>query len=864
MKKLFLTGFLVLIAFLKANSAVQLLAPANNERCQDTSVQFIWSPVSGAISYSLTVSYYSDLSNPILDSSGITTTQVNVHLPGFNVQYYWKVTAILNLSPLQTDESPIWNFTTKPSAPQALAPSSNSSCNPLKVTFRWSSVNNAMNYRLQISNTNLFLTILKDTIVTSTEALVTVPNYNTKYYWRLSATTNYNCTTYYSAVDSFRTNRVPPTLLTPNDNVTSIWGDIDFSWNVPVNANSYNLQISTAPDFSIVLYDEITSDKNLTKSITDFNTRFYWRVKAVYTDCETDFSPVFTFLTAYDSPKNLYPLRDTQCISNKVDFIWDNVNGAQSYRLQVSPGMVFNADSLVVDTLIKARTFSYYFGASLQYYSWRVRAEDATNVGLWSDTMRFQTTFAPPKHISPANGTETSKTVVFKWTKDIMGSTFNLQVSDTTNFNLFSHRIFDLQNLTEDSIVLTLPHFNKVYYWRVQASDAYCRSDWSQPTSFKVKLQKPLLVFPSNNAIKMPLKVTFEWSKPEGAETYQIVVATDPQFRDIVQGRVGLTINKVTISGFDPSTKYYWRVRAVNAEDTSRWSDVYAFTTGPNPLEIPTLISPVNNSDNQPTTLRLVWSSVPKALYYQLQVARDLQFSQIDFDVKNIEDTTYLLNNLNTSTEYFWRVLAYNDSSTSQWSSIWRFRTVPPAPVGPVLLILPQNETVGVNVSLSLIWNVVNYAYYYHLQVATDPNFVESSLVVNDSTLLQPTKIVSDLEYNTQYFWHVRAYNPGGSTSWSDTWWFKTMVSSVEDEDLNAFLVFNPNTKELMINLLGLDSDNPPLKIEVLDLLGKVVFSKNLESENSTLSVDLANLSKGVYFVQITTRRGLIKTRIIL
>jgi hypothetical protein len=110
----------------------------------------------------------------------------------------------------------------------------------------------------------------------------------------------------------------------------------------------------------------------------------------------------------------------------------------------------------------------------------------------------------------------------------------------------------------------------------------------------------------------------------------------------------------------------------------------------------------------------------------------------------------------------------------------------------------------------------------------------------------------------------VRAYNPGGSTSWSDTWWFKTMVSSVEDEDLNAFLVFNPNTKELMINLLGLDSDNPPLKIEVLDLLGKVVFSKNLESENSTLSVDLANLSKGVYFVQITTRRGLIKTRIIL
>lgn len=865
MRRLSINFFVLIFLIYNAFATVDLISPPNNFRCQDNDVSFVWSPYpGGARSYALRVSTYPDLSNPVLDTSMLTTTQVDVTLPGANVQYYWRVIAVVNPDPLVLDSSDIWTFTTMPYPPQTIAPESNSNCNSLEVYFRWSSVNDAQSYRLQISNTEWFLTIIKDTVVTSTQATVRVPNYDTKYYWRVSATTNYGCTTYYSIVDSFKTNRMPPVLLQPNDSITSIWGDISFSWNVPINANSYNLQISTDPNFSIVQYDEVTSNKSLIKTITDFNTRFYWRVKAVYSDCETDYSRVFTFLTAYDSPKNLYPLRDTQCISNKVDFLWDNVSGAKSYRLQVSPGMEFKADSLILDTLIKTRTFSYYFDASLQYYSWRVRAEDEGNVGLWSDTMRFQTTYAPPKHIYPPNGVETSKTVVFKWTKDIPGSTFNLQVSDTTNFNLFSHRIFDLENLTADSIVLTLPHFNKVYYWRVQALDAYCRSDWSKPTSFKVKLQKPELTFPLNNSIKVPLKVTFEWTKPEGAESYQIVVSTDPLFRSIVQGRVGLTTNTVTISGFEPSTKYYWRVRAINPEDTSRWSDVFSFTTGPNPLEIPNLIAPLNNSEYQPTTLRLVWSSVPKALYYQLQVARDLQFTSTDFDIKNIEDTTYLLTNLESSTEYFWRVLAYNDSSTSLWSSVWRFRTVPPAPVGPVLLILPQNETVGLGVSISFIWNVVPYAYYYHLQVAKDPNFLETSLVVDDSTLIQPTKIVSDLEYNTQYFWHVRAYNPGGSTSWSDTWWFKTMVSSVEDEDLKAFLVFNPISRELIINMLELDSEFTPLKLEILDLLGNVVISKSIDSKTYSVSFDLANLSKGVYFVQIIGKSGLIKTKIII
>lgn len=834
-----------------AYSIVNLISPLNNFRCQDYSVEFIWEQYPGGVrSYALRVSTYPDLSNPILDTSNLTTTSVIVNLPGANVQYYWQVKAIINPNPLVLDTSDIWTFTTMPYPPSTIEPQSNSTCQPLTVHFRWSPVNNAQSYRVQISNTEWFLNILKDTIVTTTQADIKVANWNTKYFWRVSATTNYGCTTYYSIVDSFKTNRTPPSQLEPADSINSIWGPINFAWDVPANANVYNLQISTQPDFAVVLYDEITSNKAFTKFINDYNTRFYWRVKAVYSDCETEFSKVRTFLTAYEPPTNLFPPNDTSCLSNSVTFSWGKVNGATSYRLQVFESDSIDFQKIVIDTLISTMQFSYYFDKSLQYYSWRVRAEDANNTGLWSDIMRFQTTFAPPKHIYPINGQETSITVKLAWQRDIPFSTFELQVSDTNNFNLLLHRIYDLSGLTTDTLTIKLPRFNKKYWWRLRASDAYCKSDWSTPTYFVVKLQKPNLTSPANNAKKQPLKITFEWDKPEGAETFEIIIARDLDFRKIYTGRYGIITNSVTISEFEPSTQYFWKVRAINKEDTSRWSDVYSFTTGPKSLEAPYLLFPSNNSDNLPLSLSFRWSNVPNSKYYQLQIAKDLQFKDIFDDIVNIPDTSYLVSNLEVMTEYFWRVLAYNDSASSSWSTIWRFRTQPPLPSGPVYLSIPPNESNGTNVTLSLIWHPVQYAEFYHLQVATDEDFTQSSLALDDSTLIQPQKYLTGLQYDTKYFWRVRGYNAAGSTPWSDTWWFKTMVSAVE-VDSQVFLIwYNPLENSLQISTKG---ELSTFKIQMFDVFGREIFTGSFDDGLNSISIPSNKLSQGLYFFIIRT-----------
>ncbi len=845
-----LVAFFIITEF--AYSIVNLVSPMNNFRCQDYSVEFIWEPYPGGVrSYALRVSRYQDLSNPILDTSNLTTTSVIVNLPGANVQYYWQVKAIINPNPLVIDSSEIWTFTTMPYPPSTIEPQSNSNCHPLTVRFRWSPVNDARSYRVQISKTEWFLNILKDTVVTTTQADIKLPNWDTKYYWRVSATTNYGCTTYYSIVDSFKTNRTPPTLLEPADSITSIWGPINFAWNVPAIANVYNLQISTQSDFSIILYDEITSNPSLVKFINYYNTRFYWRVKAVYNDCETEFSKTRTFLTAYEPPTNLYPPNDTFCVSNLITFSWGRVNGATTYRLQVSQSDTFDLNRIVIDTLVTSRQFTHYFDKSLQYYTWRVRAEDPGNTGLWSDTSRFQTTFAPPKHINPSNGQETSVTVKLAWKRDIPFSTFELQVSDTNNFNLLQHRIYDLSGLTTDTFTIKLPHFNRKYWWRLRASDAYCKSDWSAPTYFLTKLQKPNLISPPNNAKKQPLKITFEWDKPEGWETFEIIISKDVDFRKIKTGRYGIVTNSVTISEFEPSTQYYWKVRAINKEDTSRWSDVFSFTTGPKSLEVPNLLYPLNNSDNLPLTFSFTWSNVPNSKYYQLQIAKDLQFNNIIEDIVNIPDTSYLISNLEVMTEYFWRVLAYNDSASSPWSNIWRFRTQPPLPNGPVYLSIPPNESMGTNVSLSLIWSPVQYAEFYHLQVATEEDFTQAGIVLDDSNLIQPQKYLTSLQYDTKYFWRVRAYNSAGSTPWSDTWWFKTMVSVVEDGNTLFLVSYNPIENSIQISA---NNELNFAKIQVFDTYGREIFVGSFDNRLNAISLPCHKLSHGLYMILISTK----------
>ena len=100
----------------------------------------------------------------------------------------------------------------------------------------------------------------------------------------------------------------------------------------------------------------------------------------------------------------------------------------------------------------------------------------------------------------------------------------------------------------------------------------------------------------------------------------------------------------------------------------------------------------------------------------------------------------------------------------------------PPIPVAP-LLISPANNAIGQALNLSLVWNPVAYANTYRVQLASDTSF--TNIILDDSTLTNTLKTVTNLSPLTDYYWRVNAKNISGTGPFSSIWHFKTLGSPI-------------------------------------------------------------------------------------
>lgn len=126
--------------------------------------------------------------------------------------------------------------------------------------------------------------------------------------------------------------------------------------------------------------------------------------------------------------------------------------------------------------------------------------------------------------------------------------------------------------------------------------------------------------------------------------------------------------------------------------------------------------------------------------------------------------------------------------------------TAPEAPT----LASPSNGATGVSTNSTLSWNSSSRAASYRLQVSTNSGF--SPLVVDQSGITSTSYGVSGLTNNIIYYWRVSATNSGGTSSYSSTWSFTTIVAAPAiptllspangaiDQQLNVTLQWNSVT----------------------------------------------------------------------
>ena len=437
-----------------------------------------WGASTGATSYTVQVStVFANFTSFVVNQSGLTalTYTVSPALAG-NTTYYWRVNASNGGG--AGAWSAVFNFSVAPDAPVLFAPVNNSANIVINPTVSWNASAGAATYRVQVAtNSGYSPTIFDDSTISTTSKALSGLLTNTSYYWRVNAK-NSKGTSAWSASRIFSTiASVPqsaPLTISPVSGALNTPVSIPLSWHSVPTSSTYHLQLSTMPDFSVLLKD--TSgiiDTGFVLPNLSYSTKYYWCVCGTNAVGAGGWSLTANFTTMAPipiTPTIVSPTTGAINIPVTTSLKWHPVPIATSYRVQVSTTPDFGTvtkDSIgIVDTTVSLAGLAN----NVKYY-WCVCASNGNGSSGWSVTANFTTIPSLPTPVTlilPAHGSQISRdSVRLFWQKLSSGVTrYGVMVATDS---AMSHVLILDTTLTDTTKLLTQLSPNVSYWWKVKA-----------------------------------------------------------------------------------------------------------------------------------------------------------------------------------------------------------------------------------------------------------------------------------------------------------------------------------------------------------------------------------------------------------
>ncbi|MGB5874316.1 MAG: carbohydrate binding domain-containing protein [Bacteroidota bacterium] len=396
---------------------------------------------------------------------------------------------------------------------------------------------------------------------------------------------------------------------------------------------------------------------------------------------------------------------------------------------------------------------------------------------------------APPVLIQPAlRAADVPTSPTFAWGVAANAESYHLQVSTWPDFSTLT--------LDETGIVSTsfTPPFlfadGTTYFWRVRSVNSIGESRWEPAVSGWVfttvtgSLSPPTPISPPFEAVDVPLIPTFVWNESEGATGYHLQISNSYAFDVVLFELAGIPGTSFTLPGpLPPGMLFFWRIRAISDGGTSLWSPTitgWPFVTTASMMAPPTMLLPAENAQGVSVTPLFVWSSVPGATTYDLEIGMGPLLFEAPAQFYGLPDTVFTLPvPLENATTYYWRIRANSASGSSAWTAGFSGRSFTtelsslqsPNPISPV------DGTVGVPKTPTLTWSSVEGAAWYDLQVVS-PQFIGGTGFaqqgIPDTVFTVPP---GALNGGVLFNWRVRAVGPAGNSLWApsgDGWSFVT------------------------------------------------------------------------------------------
>ena len=305
--------------------------------------------------------------------------------------------------------------------------------------------------------------------------------------------------------------------------------------------------------------------------------------------------------------------------------------------------------------------------------------------------------------------------------------------------------------------------------------------------------------------------------------------------------------------GFNDNSIYHWSVSAedMNGAVTENIGGqrMFIINVENDPPSAVTLITPTENSIEVDLSPIYYWTSAndPDPLdmvQYKLFISHDHTFGSTEPIVTDSNAFNYdILNTvLDDNSDYYWKVIAFDDDGAETGSETLQFWTdaFPEPPIN-FATIAPENESEGLATEVVFVWNGTDdpdplEEIHYQLVYATD--WDDSSTYVY-SELLQDTTLILTLADNNQYYWIVNALDTDGFSVGSNNNTPNTMVIgtlSIDGKMIPDVFALHQNYPNPFNPVTTLRYDLPEdamVNITIYDMIGRVVKTMVNSQQNA-------------------------------
>jgi|GEM_PF-434096 len=347
----------------------------------------------------------------------------------------------------------------------------------------------------------------------------------------------------------------------------------------------------------------------------------------------------------------------------QIDVTWSTIDNAIDYTIERAADKYFSI-GLVSTNNANTSMSILELTPGVTYY-FRVRANAQSSSGNWSAMITATTlTLLPLTALATANSTSQ---ITIDWGTVTNADTYNVSRSLASDMSAPT----TVTGLTNTLYVATGLTANTTYYFQVTAIAGGFSSYSNIVSKATLHLATPAVTVTANSTAQ----ITVSWAAISMSTSYTLEYSTSSSFTSPTT-ITGITAVSHVVTGLAANTTYYFRVKAVNANDVSSWSTTKSVAT--QHLSTPVATVAVNSS----TQITLDWAAISGATSYTAQRSTSSSFTS-PTTVTGLTTTVNAFSGLAQGTTYYFRVQALNANDTSSWSTTVNATTTVNAPAAP-------------------------------------------------------------------------------------------------------------------------------------------------------------------------------------